>query len=175
MIDLESNLGLLLHRHNEVYVPDFGIFIKKKYPTRLKSEKNQTSIIPFKEEIIFEESNQNNSFLINHFVFDLKIPLSTVENEISLIVASWKDMLNKGESLEIKNVGTIVKTENGAISFIQDQNFLLNDLEEISINHIKPNATLTYFSTFFYFILLVGLTISVAILLYLMWYFYFPV
>lgn len=99
MLNLEQNIPNLLYKYPSIYIPGVGTFNKTHKPSVIQKSGKELFLYPRHEEINFIEEEKNEEFIYTHFVSELNIPLTEVENEVKKTIESWKTELNKGNDV----------------------------------------------------------------------------
>jgi len=112
---LAKYISDLLYRYECVIVPDFGGFVANKIPAKI-NRFTHTFYAPTKQ-LTFNAHLKNNDGLLANYVASAKnISYVNAVNYIANEVAKWQNTLNQ-EELDIENIGTLHKNEEGAVIF----------------------------------------------------------
>jgi hypothetical protein len=146
-MDITKHLSTLLKFNECVIIPDFGGFISNYIPSRFDPFRNV--FMPPTKEIVFNSKiNKNDGLLINFLVESEAVGYSQAHAAVSNWVSSAYEKLNKGETIELSNVGTLVFDRYGSFVFNSTgQNILAEayGLEEVSYSKLtRPVYTDTY-------------------------------
>jgi hypothetical protein len=146
-MDITKHLSTLLKFNECVIIPDFGGFISNYIPSRFDPFRNV--FMPPTKEIVFNSKiNKNDGLLINFLVESEAVGYSQAHAAVSNWVSSAYEKLNKGESIELSNVGTLVFDRYGSFVFNSTgQNILAEayGLEEVSYSKLtRPVYTDTF-------------------------------
>ena len=139
---LESHIIHLLTEHNTVIVPGFGAFVTSYKPAEIDEEREK--IQPPASEISFTTQFKNNDgLLVGHIAGKENIShyeaLRLIEKERDEILYR----LDKGEKVELENIGVLYYNENNNLIFEPQINESLN-LESYGLGSVplkpKENA-----------------------------------
>jgi hypothetical protein len=137
-MDITKHLSTLLKFNECVIIPDFGGFISTYLPSRFDPFRNV--FMPPTKEIVFNSKiNKNDGLLINFLVESEAVGYSQAYSAVSNWVSSAYEKLNKGETIELSNVGTLVFDRYGSFVFNSTgQNILAEayGLEEVSYSKL---------------------------------------
>jgi hypothetical protein len=97
-------------------VPDFGAFLTQAVSAKINSETN--TFYPPSKVVSFNEQLKNNDGLLASYIADVeKIPYESAVKKITKRTKNLKSYLAQGETIVFKNIGEIVLTNEGKISF----------------------------------------------------------
>jgi hypothetical protein len=137
-MDISKHLSTLLKFNECVIIPDFGGFISNYIPSRFDPFRNV--FMPPTKEIVFNSKiNKNDGLLINFLVESEAVGYTQAHSAVSNWVSSAFEKLNKGDIIELSNVGTLVFDRYGSFVFNSTgQNILAEayGLEEVSYSKL---------------------------------------
>jgi hypothetical protein len=97
-------------------VPDFGAFLTQAVSAKINTETN--TFYPPSKVVSFNEQLKNNDGLLASYIADVeKIPYESAVKKIAKRTKNLKSYLAQGETIVFKNIGEIVLTNEGKISF----------------------------------------------------------
>ena len=137
---LEGYIAALLKDHNCVIVPDFGGFVAN-YRSAVIDEFSK-KIHPPSKSILFNPKLTNNDGLLGNYISQKQsIDYPSALNYIIESVAEWRKGFEKGDRIEVGEVGFLYQ-ENGVIHFEQSRevNLLLQAYGLRSIHFVKFNV-----------------------------------
>ncbi len=103
---IENYISALLYRYQCVTVPGFGAFLTEIQSAQLNGSTN--TFYPPKKVVSFNPHLKNNDgLLVNHVALQEKISYEDAIVAVQNIVALWKEQLQRRETLELKNIGSI--------------------------------------------------------------------
>jgi hypothetical protein len=112
---LEKYISDLLYRYDCVIVPNFGGFVANKISAKV-NHYTHTFYAPTKQLTFNTQLKNNDGLLANYLTTTKNITYIEALDFIENQVVKWQNKLNK-EELEIENIGTLYKNEEGAIIF----------------------------------------------------------
>lgn len=123
-MDISTHINTLIKFHECVVIPEFGGFISNYKSAKYDNQRNTFS--PPSKEIVFNTKiNKNDGLLINHLVDNERISYSEAHRVISNFVEQTWTRLYKGETIEMKNLGSFKLDRNGAVFFTATTSFEL--------------------------------------------------
>ena len=115
-MQLEQYISDLLYRYECVILPEFGAFL-----TQYQSAQVHTSthaFYPPKKRLSFNSQLVANDGLLANYIAQAEmIPHEAANSKIASYVRRLWDGLHKGETQELKNVGSFVLSEDNTLSF----------------------------------------------------------
>jgi nucleoid DNA-binding protein len=124
---LENFISQLLYRYQCVTVPGFGSFITEIKPARLSED--GLSFTPPQKSVSFNfHLKHNDGLLANHVAGLTNTTFDGAMENIDYEVTQWKFNLQKGESLQLKNIGKLYL--NGEHNLVFESADSLNYLKE---------------------------------------------
>jgi len=115
-MQLETYISDLLYRYECVVIPDFGAFLTQSVSAKINDETN--TFYPPSKLVSFNEQLKNNDGLLANYIADVeKIPYESAVKKVAKRIKSLKSYLAQGETIVFKNIGEIVLTNEGKISF----------------------------------------------------------
>ncbi|MBT4970759.1 MAG: HU-CCDC81 and SPOR domain-containing protein [Bacteroidetes bacterium] len=113
---LDNYIANLLYDHNCVIVPSFGAFIANFVSAELDEQKQIIS--PPTKQIAFNSSLVSNDALLSHHVANIEgISFDQANENIELIVKSWNDKLQQGQSIRLNKIGELTLNSDQKIIF----------------------------------------------------------
>jgi nucleoid DNA-binding protein/cell division septation protein DedD len=133
VLNLSTYIYSLLLENETVIIPGFGAFVSTYNPAVIL----ENEIKPPSKEISFNQQIKNNDGMLAEIIARrAKISQSYAMKRIEKARENMLYELDKGETVIVENIGTLVYNENNDIIFVpfQDENMLLNSfgLETIS-------------------------------------------
>lgn len=125
--NIEKYIPELLSQHDCVIIPGFGGFIGNYSPAVI-NPLHHTFYPPYKSLLFNIHLKQNDGLLASRIAQGEKILYREALEQVSMMVTAWNDLLEKGNSLLIDNVGQIRKENDGILQFEQD--YTVNYLPE---------------------------------------------
>jgi hypothetical protein len=171
MINLASEIPLLLFRYQSIYVPELGSFIRINQSSSIKKIDSNTILTSPKESVVFKDNLIENPTLINHFVFNLNVSFEEVEQQIKKQVTSWKEKMDKGEEILFQNFGKLKKSDYNFYQFHADESYCFEIENQIILK--KKSTLKSKFLLFFLFILIFIMLVIFAVMGYLIYTFGF--
>jgi len=137
-MDISKHLSTLLKFNECVIIPDFGGFISNYIPSRFDHVRNVFT--PPSKEIVFNSKiTRNDGLLINFLVESEFVGYSQAHSAVSNWVNLSFEKLNKGETIELSGVGTLMLDRYGSFVFNSTGENILADafgLEEVSYSKL---------------------------------------
>ncbi len=113
---VEHYISELLYRYNCVMVPEFGAFLTQMKSAVLIQASN--TFYPPSKLISFNEQVSSNDGLLVSYISDTeKLSYEEALVKVSQIVKNWKIKLQKGERLELANIGELWLNANQKLQF----------------------------------------------------------
>jgi hypothetical protein len=102
-------------------VPGFGAFLSHPISARVDIVSND--FYPPQKQLSFNIQLQSNDGLLTSYISEVeKISFETANRKIQKQVLQLKSRLEKGETVEFKNIGELVPSKDGEISFTPSKN-----------------------------------------------------
>lgn len=124
-MNVVENLYEYLKHNDRAEIPNLGTFIVKT--TSAQINELSGTIDPPCRKVIFEKAFDNNKDFINFMAQREFISPSTAETWIKQSADSWASKLEKGETIEFLNLGTLKKGYLGEYSFVAESGLNLMD------------------------------------------------
>ncbi len=112
---LAKYISDLLYRYDCVIIPDFGGFVANKISAKV-NRFTHTFYAPSKQLTFNTHLKNNDGLLVNYIASAKNISYQKAVNYVETEVLAWKNTLSQ-EELDIENIGTLHKNENGAVIF----------------------------------------------------------
>ena len=113
---IEKHISALLYRYQCVTVSGFGAFLAETTSAQLDTDTH--TFFPPKKLISFNANLKNNDGLLaNHITLQEKISYDEAVIEINKSVNEWLSQLQEGQTVVLKDLGTIVKNTEGSLVF----------------------------------------------------------
>ena len=126
-MQLDTYISDLLFRYECVTIPGLGSFLTQPVSARINEMTNV--FFPPKKVLSFNEQIQKNDGLLAHYIADVeKISFEYANSKIAKRVSILRENLSQGETLNLKNIGTIAFNSEGKILF--EPNYELNYLTD---------------------------------------------
>ncbi len=106
----------LLHSHNCVVIPGFGAFLSHAKSAQLDAA-SHTLKPPFKTISFNSQLTKNDGILVSHIAQEKKLGYEELLDEVEQVAESWKKKLEKGESIELFNIGRLSANKERRIQF----------------------------------------------------------
>jgi nucleoid DNA-binding protein len=120
-MQISQYIGDLLYRYECVTVPGFGAFLSHPISARVDIVSND--FYPPQKQLSFNIQLQSNDGLLTSYISEVeKISFETANRKIQKQVLQLKSRLEKGETVEFKNIGELVSSKHGEISFAPSEN-----------------------------------------------------
>jgi len=141
ILNLSNFIYSLLLENETVIIPGFGAFVSTYKPAEIL----ENEIKPPSKEVTFTQKIRNNDGMLAEIIArKAKISQSYAMKRIEKARENMLYALDKGETVIVENIGTLVFNENNEIQFtpFQDENLLLDSfgLESISTEDLVRNA-----------------------------------
>ena len=126
-MQLDTYISDLLYRYECVTIPELGSFLTQPISATINETTN--AFFPPKKVLSFNEQIQKNDGLLAHYIADVdKIPFEVANKKIAKLVTALKENLSEGETINFKNIGDIVFSSEGKITF--EPSYQLNYLTD---------------------------------------------
>lgn len=138
-MNLEKHISTLLFHHDCVVVPEFGAFIAQKSNAFL--EKERGTFHPPQKDLGFNPSLiKNDGLLIHEISRSLQLDFETAKQQIQTQVNFWKNHLDTNSTLNLPELGTLSKNQEGSLTFTPSHpNYLLSSF---GLESIRPKQIL---------------------------------
>lgn len=113
---VEHYISELLYRYNCVVVPNFGAFLTQKTSARINDITN-TFFAPSKSISFNEQLMTNDGLLVSYIAEAEKASFEEILSRIETITKQWKQALNGGEKLSLKQIGLLWNNAENRIQF----------------------------------------------------------
>jgi len=120
-MDIVKYIGDLLYSHDCVIVPDLGGFIGSYAPAKVFA-KTHTFYPPSKNILFNSNLNQDDGLLTHYISISSNIEYSDAATKVRDFVIFCRQELSNGNKVQLKNIGELVRGENGIIEFEPDYN-----------------------------------------------------
>jgi len=131
---LDKYIGELLYKHDCVMIPGFGGFVANPSPARILPISN--TFLPPAKDILFNANlKKNDGLLANYLSYTERISFTEALNLIHREVEVYWVRLKSGNTLQLKNIGTLTMNGEGSLQFEPDQ----------TINYLEDSFGLTPF------------------------------
>ena len=118
-LKLDSHISYLLHEHDCVILPSFGGFVANYHSAKIDPIINLMH--PPKKHIVFNKSLQNNDgLLVNEVASCEGISFKQAQKEVDVFINDLKDKLHLHKKAVIEGVGTLIKSNDNTLLFVQD-------------------------------------------------------
>lgn len=115
-MQLETYISDLLYRYECVIIPNFGAFLTQSVSAKINDETN--TFYPPSKVVSFNEQLKNNDGLLVSYIADVeKTSYESAAEKVEKVTIELKSNLAQGETILLKNIGKIVLTNEGKISF----------------------------------------------------------
>ncbi|GAA4295665.1 HU domain-containing protein [Aestuariibaculum suncheonense] len=115
-MQLETYISDLLYRYECITIPEFGSFLTQRVSATIDETSN--AFFPPKKILSFNEQIQKNDGLLAHYIADVEqISFEAANQKIAKRVDVLKANLTQGETLNFKNIGTLIFNSEGKIMF----------------------------------------------------------
>jgi nucleoid DNA-binding protein len=115
-MQLETYISDLLYRYECVIIPNFGAFLTQFASAKINDETN--TFYPPSKVVSFNEQLKKNDGLLVSYIADVeKISYESAIEKVEKVTRELKSNLAQGETILLKNIGKIVLTNEGKISF----------------------------------------------------------
>ena len=160
---INQHIFNLLRDQDCVIIPNFGAFICRNSSAKISSDK--TKIFPPNKEISFNKSLiKNDGLLINYISSQENLSYEKAEKKLTNWVTRNINNLEKNESIEIKNIGSLICKESkyfftpDVSSILLKSSFGLKTIEATELVKSNNKANNTYLRYAAILIVLVSLT-----------------
>ena len=160
---INQHIFNLLRDQDCVIIPNFGAFICRNSSAKISSDK--TKIFPPNKEISFNKSLiKNDGLLINYISSQENLSYEKAEKKLTNWVIRNINKLEKNESIEIKNIGSLICKESkyfftpDVSSILLKSSFGLKTIEATELVKSNNKSNNTYFRYAAILIVLVSLT-----------------
>jgi hypothetical protein len=114
--ELSQHIKRLLSTYDCVIIPNFGAFIAEYSPADIDGGKANT---PNKDLLFNSQLTRNDGLLLNSIIEETDIGYAQAKQNIETSVRESKEALIKGESVILKDIGTLTQDEAGFIQFTE--------------------------------------------------------
>ena len=160
---INQHIFNLLRDQDCVIIPNFGAFICRNSSAKISSDK--TKIFPPNKEISFNKSLiKNDGLLINYISSQENLSYEKAEKKLTNWVIRNINKLEKNESIEIKNIGSLICKESkyfftpDGSSILLKSSFGLKTIEATELVKSNNKSNNTYLRYAAILIVLVSLT-----------------
>ena len=116
-MQLSQYISDLLYRYECVTIPNFGAFLS--HPISARVNVATSDFYPPQKQLSFNIQLQSNDGLLASYVSEVeKISFEMANQKIQKQVTQLKSRLEKGETVEFKNIGELASSNQGVITFI---------------------------------------------------------
>ncbi len=116
MMQFENYISDLLYRYDCVIVPEFGAFLSSAVSAEIDESTN--TFYPPKKLLSFNSQLSTSDGLLANYIANVeKIPFEIANKKIGKKVNTLKSYLAQGETLSFKNIGELLLTDHGKITF----------------------------------------------------------
>ena len=106
----------LLYRYECVTLPNFGAFLS--HPVSAKINEATNDFYPPQKRLSFNAQLQSNDGLLATYISDVEnIPYESATSKIETHVSQLKSSLEKGETIQFKNIGELTASKEGKVIF----------------------------------------------------------
>lgn len=113
---LEHYISELLYRYNCIMVPNFGAFLTQMQSAVINNTTNAfyppTKIVSFNEQVV-----TNDGLLVSYMADAEKTSYEDMLKQVTELSSSWKSQLQKGERLNLTNIGELWLNDAGKVQF----------------------------------------------------------
>lgn len=113
---VEHYISELLYRYNCVVVPNFGAFLTQRTSARINDITN-TFFAPTKSISFNEQLVSNDGLLVSYIAEAEKASFEEILSRIETLTKKWKERLNAGEKLSLKNIGLLWNNAENKVQF----------------------------------------------------------
>ncbi|PIB37993.1 SPOR domain-containing protein [Maribacter sp. 4G9] len=113
---VEHYISELLYRYNCVVVPNFGAFLTQRTSARINDITN-TFFAPTKSISFNEQLVSNDGLLVSYIAEAEKASFEEILSRIETLTKQWKERLNAGEKLSLKNIGLLWNNAENKVQF----------------------------------------------------------
>ena len=143
-MDISNYIKDILYTHNQVNIPEFGAFIRKSESAKIGKD-NEVIQAPTTQISFDETIKTDDNILTNYLVQNGGIKPDEAKELVAFYVSELKSKLEKGESEEFNQIGTLHLDDKKVIVFTKDKasTFLPNPfaLTELKVSPIKEKST----------------------------------
>ncbi|MDO5760767.1 MAG: SPOR domain-containing protein [Bacteroidota bacterium] len=156
-MNVGENLYEYLKHNNRAEIPGLGTFGVKDFSAQINELTG--TIEPPCRKVVFEKKLEGNKDFITFLSQREFISLQTAETWIKQSAESWISKLEKGEQVELNNLGFLKKGYLGEYTFVADANLNLmddtfaleelknvkvyrKDTDKVNLIHTKPNIVI---------------------------------
>ena len=162
---MEQSLIDLLYLHDCVVIPDFGGFVARRVSARLE----EGVFHPPTKQIVFNSYlKTQDGLLANHIAQKNNCTYERAGEIILNKVTQWLEDLQNGDTVDIKNVGTIVLNKEKTLTFtpFQNTNYLTNafGLLPVSASVISQQKYKATSSVIFRYAAVIALSFGVGLI-----------
>ena len=126
-MQLNQYISDLLYRYECVTLPNFGAFLS--HPVSAKINEATNDFYPPQKRLSFNAQLQSNDGLLASYISEVEnIPYEAATRKIETQVSQLKSSLEKGETIEFKNIGELSSSKEGKVMFAPSET--LNYLTE---------------------------------------------
>ena len=126
-MQLSQYISDLLYRYECVTLPNFGAFLS--HPVSAKINEATNDFYPPQKRLSFNAQLQSNDGLLATYISDVEnISYESATSKIETQVSQLKSSLEKGETIQFKNIGELTTSKEGKIIFAPSET--LNYLTE---------------------------------------------
>ena len=115
-MQLNQYISDLLYRYECVTLPNFGAFLS--HPVSAKINEATNDFYPPQKRLSFNAQLQSNDGLLASYISEVEnIPYEAATRKIETQVSQLKSSLEKGETIEFKNIGELSTSKEGKVMF----------------------------------------------------------
>ena len=116
-MQLSQYISDLLYRYECVTIPNFGAFLS--HPISARVNVATSDFYPPQKQLSFNIQLQSNDGLLASYVSEVEnISFEMANQKIQKQVTQLKSRLEKGETVEFKNIGELASSNQGVLTFI---------------------------------------------------------
>ena len=116
-MQISQYISDLLYRYECVTLPNFGAFLSRPISARINEA--TCDFYPPQKQLSFNEQLQSNDGLLASYVSELEnISYEVATRKIEQQVSQLKSRLDKGNTVEFKDIGEITFSEEGKLLFV---------------------------------------------------------
>jgi hypothetical protein len=119
-MQIAGYISKLLYHHDCVVIPNLGGFITNYNPARIHPV-NHTFYPPSKSILFNPKLTRNDGLLIHNIAVAEAVPYETVKDHLEDLVQQIKTRLNRGEKVEMENIGKLYEDQFNTILFDPDE------------------------------------------------------
>lgn len=142
-MNIEKYLYDLLKKHECVIMPGFGAFITHRQ-SALHIPSEHKFLAPSKSISFNRLLQTNDGLLIQFIAAQMSISYLEAQQKLQRMIVEWNELLEKNQTLSIKNIGKIYMQLDGKIQFVPDladnieiQSYGLRSTKHIPINRLE--------------------------------------